>query len=464
MSEVGTESNPLRVAIIGAGPSGFYTVSNFLKQKELSVEFDMFDRLPTPFGLVRAGVAPDHQKDKSVQRAYDKSAQSANFRFYGNVEYGRDIHLDDLKKYYHQVMFTTGAPFDRSLNIPGQDLAGSYSATEFVAWYNGHPHFADRKFDLEQESVAVVGIGNVAMDVARILCKTHEELAVTDMADYALEALANSNVKNVYILGRRGPAQAAFTPPEIKEMGEFADADVTVPADEAELDAASAKALEESGDKNARKNVDFIQEYAARPNGGKSKQLTIRFLVSPTELIGEDGHVTGIKLVKNELVQGDDGSIRPRATDQEEIIPVGMVFRSVGYLGQPLPDIPYNEDRGTILNELGRVVDDTGSAVTGLYTAGWIKRGPTGVIGTNKTDAQETVNCMVEDLAAGSVNQPEDASVEGAAAFIKSVQADAVSYDEWLNIDALEVSRGEAQGRPRVKITSIEEMVKVAKS
>lgn len=463
MSEVGTEAQPLRVAIIGAGPSGFYTVSNFLKQKELHVEFDMYDRLPTPFGLVRAGVAPDHQKDKSVQRAYDKSAQSANFRFYGNVEYGRDISLDDLKKHYHQVIFTTGAPYDRNLNVPGEDLDGSFSATEFVAWYNGHPHFTERKFDLSQESVAVIGIGNVAMDVARVLCKTHEELAVTDMADYALEALKHSNVKNVYILGRRGPAQAAFTPPEIKEMGEFADADVTVPMDEATLDDASAAALEESGDKNARKNVDYVREYAARTVEGKSRLLTIRFLVSPTELIEEDGRVIAIRLVKNKLVPSDDGSVRPVATDEEEVIPVGLVFRSVGYLGQPLPEIPYNEARGTIMNEAGRVVEDSGESVTGLYTAGWIKRGPTGVIGTNKTCAQETVGCMVEDLAAGNINMPEDPSVEGAEALVQQRQPDAISYPEWLNINEVELSRGEAEGRPRVKFTSIPEMVSIAK-
>jgi len=463
MSEVGTEAQPLRVAIIGAGPSGFYTVSNFLKQKELHVEFDMYDRLPTPFGLVRAGVAPDHQKDKSVQRAYDKSAQSANFRFYGNVEYGRDISLDDLKKHYHQMIFTTGAPYDRNLNVPGEDLDGSFSATEFVAWYNGHPHFTERKFDLSQESVAVIGIGNVAMDVARVLCKTHEELAVTDMADYALEALKHSNVKNVYILGRRGPAQAAFTPPEIKEMGEFADADVTVPMDEATLDDASAAALEESGDKNARKNVDYVREYAARTVEGKSRLLTIRFLVSPTELIEEDGRVIAIRLVKNKLVPSDDGSVRPVATDEEEVIPVGLVFRSVGYLGQPLPEIPYNEARGTIMNEAGRVVEDSGESVTGLYTAGWIKRGPTGVIGTNKTCAQETVGCMVEDLAAGNINMPEDPSVEGAEALVQQRQPDAISYPEWLNINEVELSRGEAEGRPRVKFTSIPEMVSIAK-
>ncbi len=462
MSAVGTEGNPLRVAIIGSGPAGFYTVSNFQKQKDLVVEFDMFDRLPTPFGLVRAGVAPDHQKDKSVQRAYDKSAQLPNFRFYGNVEYGTDLHMDDLKKHYHQVMFSTGAPFDRNLGVPGEDLEGSFSATEFVAWYNGHPDFKDRQFDLSQESVAVVGIGNVAMDVARILCKTHEELAVTDIADHALEALKNSNVKNVYILGRRGPAQAAFTPPEIKEMGEFADADVTVPSDEAVVDEASAALI--ADDKNAQKNVGFIQEYAERPIEGKSKLLTIRFLVSPTELIGEDGKVSAIKLVKNELVAGDDGSIRPKATDQEETIPVGLVFRSVGYKGLPLPNVPYHESWGTILNEAGRVVDDSGAQVTGLYTAGWIKRGPSGVIGTNKTCAQETVGCMVEDLAAGNINNPEDASVEGAAALIAERTKDAISYSEWSRIDEAELAKGEAQGRPRVKFTEIPEMLDVAKS
>ena len=463
MTSVGTESNPLRVAIIGSGPAGFYTVSNFLKQKGLAVEFDMYDRLPTPFGLVRAGVAPDHQKDKSVQRAYDKSAQNPNFRFYGNVEYGTDISLADLQRHYHQVIFTTGAPFDRSLGVPGEDLPGSFSATEFVAWYNGHPDFVDREFDLTQENVAIVGIGNVAMDVARILCKTHDELAVTDIADHALQALQASQVKNVYILGRRGPAQAAFTPPEIREMGEFADADVTVPADEAKLDAASQRMLDAGDDKNAVKNVEKIQEYANRKIAGKSRLLTIRFLVSPTELIGDNGRVAGIKLVKNELVESDDGAIRPRATGMTETIPVGLVFRSVGYKGNPLPGIPYHESWGTILNEAGRVVDDGGDPVIGLYTAGWIKRGPTGVIGTNKTCAQETVGCMVEDLAAGRVNEPEDPSVAGAAALVAKVTDDAVSYEQWLKIDAREVADGEAQGRPRVKITRVAEMLQVAR-
>lgn len=462
MAAVGTPENPLRVAIIGSGPSGFYTVSNLLKQSDLSVEMDMFDRLPTPYGLVRAGVAPDHQKDKSVTRAYEKSAAHPGFRFFGNVEYGTHIHMDDLKAHYHQVMFTTGSPFDRNLGIPGEDLEGSHSATEFVAWYNGHPDFADLKFDLTQENVAVVGMGNVAMDVARILCKTTEELAVTDIAEHALEALKASQVKNVYILGRRGPAQAAFTPPEIKEMGEFEDADVVVLGSEAALDAASQQALEASGDKNAQKNVDTVQEYASRSLTGKKRQLHIRFLVSPSELEGQDGRVTACKLVKNKLVE-EGGSIKAVATSEEEVIPAGLVFRSVGYRGKPLPDVPFNDSWGTIANEGGRVVDESGAQAVGLYTAGWIKRGPSGVIGTNKTCAQETVNLMVEDLAAGRHFEPTQ-SPAALVDLVLSRQPDAITFADWKKIDDEELARGEAKGKPRVKFTRVAEMVALARS
>ncbi len=362
MSEVGTEGQPLRVAIIGSGPAGFYTVSNFLKQKGLNVEMDMFERLPTPFGLVRAGVAPDHQKYKTVTRAYNKSAQNANFRFYGNVAYGEHLSLDDLKQHYHQIIFCSGASADRNLNIPGEALSGSHSATDFVAWYNGHPDYVDYEFDLSQESAAIIGLGNVAVDVARILCKTDNELAHTDMADYALEALRASKIKTVYILGRRGPAQAAFTPPEIKEMGELEDTDVNVSTEEARLDAASREEMEALGNKNTAKNVAVIEEFATRQTAGegrgKGKQLIIRFLVSPTEIIaGEDGKVSAIRIVKNEAYKAGDGSVRARATEQAETIPVGLVFRSVGYRGVPLPEIPFNESWGTVYNESGRVIN-----------------------------------------------------------------------------------------------------------
>ena len=461
MAVVGSESNPLRVAIIGSGPAGFYTVSNFMKMKDVQVEMDMYDRLPTPYGLVRAGVAPDHQKDKSVIRAYEKSAAFEGFRFFGNVEYGSDIHLDDLKRHYHQVIFTTGSPFDRNLGIPGEDFNGSHSATEFVAWYNGHPDFADRHFDLSQENVVVVGMGNVAMDVARILCKTHEELAVTDMADHALAALQQSKVRNVYILGRRGPAQAAFTPPEIKEMGEFLEADVNILAEEAMLDAASQAMLDETQDKNTLKNVTTVQDYAGRVNQHKPRQLHIRFLVSPVELMGESGDVQAVKLIKNELYTDDQGSLKARATETEEIIPAGLVFRSVGYRGKPLPDVPFNESWGTILIDQGRVVDSSGSAVSGMYTAGWIKRGPSGVIGTNKTCAQETVGLMVEDLAQENHFHPVDTDPASIEALVKSRQPDLVCYSDWKKIDAAELAAGEASNRPRVKISKVKEMLKL---
>jgi|TARA_B100002003_G_scaffold242085_1_gene264603 ferredoxin--NADP+ reductase len=456
---IGSVGNPLRVGIIGSGPAGFYTVSNFFKQKGLNVELDMFDRLPTPFGLVRAGVAPDHQKDKSVTRAYDKSASNPNFRFFGNVEYGRDLYMDDLKRHYHQAIFTTGAPVDRDLGIPGENLTGSHSATEFVAWYNGHPDFADRSFDLSQESVAIVGIGNVAMDVARILCKTHEELLQTDIADYALAALKQSKVKNVYLLGRRGPAQAAFTPQEIVEVGELLDADVTVSPEEASPDAASLLSIQANPDKNVDKNVAAIADYSTRGQTGKSRLLTFRFLVSPTEITGRDGRVEAIKLVKNEGYQADDGSVRARATGVEEEIKVGLVFRSVGYRGIALPDVPFNDSWGTIRNEKGRVQSEGGDNLPGVYTAGWIKRGPSGVIGTNKTCANETVNCMVEDLAAGSHFNPTETAPASVESLIRGRQPKAVTYEDWKKIDQAELANGEDAGRPRLKFTNIDDML-----
>lgn len=462
MSQVGTETDPLRVAIIGSGPAGFYTVSNLLRHRDVVVEMDMYDRLPTPYGLVRAGVAPDHQKYKTVTRAYDKSAQVSNFHFFGGVEYGTHIHLEDLKRHYHQVVFTTGSPSDRNLGIPGESLAGSHSATDFVAWYNGHPDYVDYRFDLSQENVAIVGLGNVAIDVARILCKTYEELAQTDIADHALAALKDSRVKNIIILGRRGPVQAAFTPPEIKEMGELIDADVTVPVDEATLDKYSEKQLAEASDKNIRKNVDIIDDFAGRELTDKSRHLTIRFLVSPKELIDDgNGAVKAIRIVRNEPYLSDDGTVRPRATETEEVIPVGLVFRSVGYHGIALPEVPFNESRGTIRHEQGRILNDDDSPVVGLYTAGWIKRGPTGVIGTNKTDARQTVDCMIEDLAKGQHLEPQAPDTESLLAFIKERQPDYFSYQDWADIDEVEVARGQESGRPRVKFTDVASMLTV---
>ena len=464
MSPLGTAAQPLRVAIIGAGPAGFYAAERLFKETELVIEVDLYDRLPTPFGLVRNGVAPDHQKIKSVTAAFDRIAANPRFRFFGHVELGSDVTVDDLKAHYHQILYSTGAQTDRPLGIPGDDLIGSHPATEFVAWYNGHPDYRDCEFDLSQESVAVVGVGNVAVDVARILCRTPEELLKTDIADYALEQLRASRVKEVTILGRRGPAQAAFTAPEAKELGELADCDTFVPADEAELDALSQASLA-AADRAELRKVEFIQELARRQPSGKSKRLTLRFLVSPVELIGDEtGHVKQMRLVRNVLYATDAGSLRPKATDQFETLDAGLVFRSIGYRGVPLPGVPFHDSWGVIPNAGGRVLDaDSREPLVGQYTAGWIKRGPTGVIGTNKPDAAETVEAMLADARAGKLLSPTNATAAAAEALVRGRQAHVVTYDDWRRLDALELSHGKEQGRPRVKFTHVDDMLAALK-
>lgn len=461
MTRPGTDAQPLRVAIVGSGPAGFYAAEKLLKQKEVVVQVDMFDRLPTPFGLVRFGVAPDHEKIKNVTRVFSKTADQVGFRFFGNVDVGTHITLNDLRRHYHQICYTTGAQTDRRMNVPGEDLARSHPATEFVAWYNGHPDYRDCEFDLSVERAAVVGVGNVAVDVARILCRTPEELATTDIADYAAEALKSSKIKEVYILGRRGPVQAKFTNPEVKELGEMAGADIAVLADEVELDTLSRAEFEKNDDKTIAKRVEILRSFVGRPASGKPKRLTLRFLVSPVELFGDDrGRVTGMKLVKNELYKSDDGSLRPRATDETEELPVDIVFRSVGYLGVPLADLPFHDRWGVVPNEKGRVIDPASDGpVLGVYVAGWIKRGPSGVIGTNKPCAGETVDCMLEDLDGGAILSPEEPDPAAAAETVRRGQPDFISWDDWRRIQELEDAKGKAQGRPRVKFTTVEEML-----
>ena len=461
MTQPGTEAQPLRVAIVGAGPAGYYAADHLLRQDGVVVEVDMIGRLPTPYGLVRAGVAPDHQKIKSVTAAFDKVAAHPRFRFYGGVDFGKDVTVADLRRRYHQILYSTGAQTDRRMGIPGEDLKGSHPATEFVAWYNGHPDYRDCRFDLSQERAAVVGVGNVAIDVARILCRSPQELATTDIADHALEALRSSRIKEVYLLGRRGPAQAAFTNPEVKELGELADADVTARPEEVELDELSRAAVERGQDRAALKKAEILREYAARKPGGKSKKLIIRFLVSPVELCGnEAGEVAALRLVRNRLEATAAGTLQAKPTDQFETLPVGLVFRSVGYRGVPLPGVPFHESWGVILNEQGRVLDpDTKQPVVGEYAAGWIKRGPTGVIGTNKPDAAQTVAYMMEDLAAGRILKPEEPDAAAAERLIRGRQPRCVSYEDWLKLNELEVSRGRAAGRPRVKFTRVEDML-----
>jgi ferredoxin--NADP+ reductase len=458
---VGSEGRPLRVAVVGAGPAGFYTAEHLFRQPGLAVEVDLYDRLPTPYGLVRFGVAPDHQKIKNVTAAFDKTAAHPGFRFFGNVELGKDVTIDDLRAHYHQVVYTTGAQTDRRMGIPGEDLRGSHPATDFVAWYNGHPDYREHRFDLSQERVAVVGVGNVAVDVVRILCRTYEELAATDISDDALAALRESRVREVYLLGRRGPAQAAFTNPEIRELGELPGADVTDRVEEVELDPLSRAELEKTGDRGTLKKVEILREYARRALSGKPRTLTVRFLVSPVELHGdESGAVTGIRLVHNELQATAAGTLQARPTDQFEELPVGLVFRSVGYRGVPIPGVPFNDAWGVILNDKGRVLEpESREPRPGEYVAGWIKRGPTGVIGTNKPDAAETVACMVEDLTRGRVLAPSEPDAGAAEALVRQRQPHYIAWSDWQRLDALEVARGRTSGRPRVKFVRVEDML-----
>jgi ferredoxin--NADP+ reductase len=460
MSHPGTETHPLRVAVIGAGPAGFYTTEHLLSQKETVVEVDLFDRLPTPYGLVRYGVAPDHQKIKSVAAVYDRTASNPRFRFFGHVAFGSHATLDDLKAHYHQIVFTTGAQTDRRLGIPGEDLPGSYAATEFVAWYNGHPDYTHLQFDLRQEHVAVIGVGNVAVDVTRILLRSYEELAKTDIADYALEALRESRVKEVYLLGRRGPAQAAFTNPEIRELGSLPNADTLALPEEMELDDLTRAELERTKDRNAAQKVEILQVFGRRSRSGKPRTLIFRFLASAVELRATNGRLGGVRLVRNRLEKTPAGTLVARPTDQHEELPVGTLFRSIGYRGVPLPGVPFNDDWGVILNREGQVLDPhTKEPLPGLYAAGWIKRGATGVIGTNKPDAAETVAHMMAHLRSGKILTPNSPDRSKAERFVGERQPHYISYADWKRLDEIEVARGRAAGRPRIKFTSVEDML-----
>jgi ferredoxin--NADP+ reductase len=436
---------PLRVAVVGSGPAGFYAAGALLSA-DLPVEVDMIERLPTPWGLVRLGVAPDHPKLKTVSRAFEKIAAQPGFRFLGNVEVGRNLTPEDLTRLYDAVIYAVGAQTDRRLGIPGEDLPGSWPATEFVAWYNGHPDFQDIPFDLDVERAVVIGVGNVALDVARMLALNREELAPTDTADAAIEAIASSRLKEIVIVGRRGPAQAAFTTPELQEMGELAGADVFV--DPADLEGAEPK------DTNAERNLAVLHELAAREppekNAAKPRRVVFKFFESPVAILGDD-RVEGIELVRNVL----DENERAVATGVTETLSCGLVFRSVGYRGVELPGVAFDDSTGTIANERGRVGD-------GVYCAGWIKRGPTGVIGTNKKDAAETVELLLEDVASGRLQPTPDATAAAVDTLLAERGARVVEYVGWTAIDEAERAAGEQSGRPRVKLCSWDDLLSAA--
>jgi ferredoxin--NADP+ reductase len=444
------------VAIVGAGPAGFFTAEALLKEPDLVCAIDLFDRLPTPFGLVRDGVAPDHPSIKKVTAKFERIAANPSVRFFGNVTFGRDLEREDLRRRYDQIVYAVGAPADRRLGIPGEDLSGSWPATSFVAWYNGHPDFADLEFDLSPDRALVVGNGNVAVDVARILVRSPEELARTDMADHAVAALRESRVREVVMIGRRGPAQAKFTSAELKELGRLEGVDVVVDPADLDLDPDSAAAL--SASRGALRNYEILTELAARPTTGADRTLVLRFLTSPVELLG-DVSVSSVRLERNRLVSGRDGYQRAQGTGELETVDAGLVLRSVGYRGSPLPDVPFDERRAVIPNEAGRVTRGPGGEpVAGEYATGWIKRGPTGIIGTNKPDAVETVRSMLEDLRE---LPPLEEGIPAVEELLSARGVPYVSRDEWQILDEAERRRGEEEERPRVKFVRVDEMLRV---
>ena len=418
-AELGT----LRVAIVGAGPAACYAALALLNRADVEVE--MFDKLPTPWGLVRAGVAPDHSGTKTVTDMFASAFENDRLACYLNVEIGKHVSHDELLTHHHAVIYAVGASADRRLDIPGEDLPGSHSATEFVAWYNGHPDYADRTFDLSGERAVIVGNGNVALDVARVLTLDPDQLATTDIADHALEALRGSNIREVVVLGRRGPEHAAYTSPEFLALGHVPGVDVIV--DEAHIDGDGFK-------------VTLAREYAERPTTPGNKRIVLRYWTSPTAIAGADT-AQGIAVAHN-------------GRGSAETIATNLVIRSIGYRGRPIADLPFDETRAVVPNELGRVDH-------GVYVTGWIKRGPRGVIGSNRLDAEETVEQVVADFIDGKLTAPQR-DRDSLAALIAERQPAVVDNAGWAEIDKAERTAGNAAGRPRVKLTSIAELVAAA--
>lgn len=451
----------LRVAIVGSGPAACYAAIELTSRPR--VEVDMFDRLPTPYGLVRAGVAPDHPGTKGVADVFRSALNKRSVECHFNVEVGNHVSHDELLQHHHAVIYAVGAASDRRLGVPGEDLPGSHAATEFVAWYNGHPDYANHTFDLSGERAVIIGNGNVALDVARILVSDPDELAKTDIAEHAVEALRHSNIREVVIVGRRGPAQAAYTNPELIALGQMADVDIVVDPDEAILDSASRAWIDGPDSEPSEKlKVRQVEEFAKRTATDGRKRIVLRYLASPEEILGGD-HVEGIRLVRNELVAGDAGKLTARPTDHTETLETGLVLRSIGYKGLPVADLPFDERRGVVPNENGRVVDpETGAPIPGVYVAGWIKRGPTGVIGTNKHCSAATVDLLLSDFAGGRLVQPGHDG-EHLAQLIAERQPEAIDFQGWQRIDKHERVLGSQSGRTRTKIVDLVAMLEAAR-
>ncbi|MFT3660205.1 MAG: FAD-dependent oxidoreductase [Gordonia sp. (in: high G+C Gram-positive bacteria)] len=448
-------SRPLRVAIVGAGPAGIYCADALMKSEtaaERGVSIDLYERMPAPFGLIRYGVAPDHPRIKGIIKALHKVLDKPQVRLLGNIDYGTDITLADLKKHYDAVVFSTGATDDRNIELPGIDLERSYGAAEFVAWYDGHPDFP-REWPLDQEKVAVLGVGNVALDVARILAKTGDELLPTEIPDNVYEGLKANKAVEVHVFGRRGPAQAKFTPLELKELDHSPNIEVVVNPEDIEYDEGSAVARRTS--KITDQVATIIENYAIHePKQGAIHKLFLHFFENPVEILGENGEVVGLRTERTEL----DGTGNVKGTGKTTDWELGAVYRAVGYLSDNLPEIPFDDQAGVIPNEAGRVFDE-GAHLTGLYTTGWIKRGPVGLIGHTKGDANETVTCLVEDMVNDALNTPEEPGEEAIIELLESRKIPYTTWDGWYRLDEYERNLGAAEGRERKKVVERDEML-----
>ena len=453
------EAAPLRVAVVGAGPSGFYAAEALLKS-DAAVEVDLLERLPSPYGLVRSGVAPDHPKLKQSIEVYKKVAALAGLRYFGNVTVGADVRAAELRGLYHAVIYTCGAETDRRLGIDGEDLPGSHTATEFVGWYNGHPDYRDREFDFSGETAVIIGQGNVAADVARILAKSADELRATDIAAHALDALAASRIKTIAVIGRRGPAQAKFTTKELREFLALENCRAEIDPAELELnEAGRAEVADIKEGKVAAKNLAVFEQMAAAADGAdKARRCRMMFCRSPVRLEG-GARLERAVLERNRL---EGAAFRQKAvgTGETETLECGLLFRAVGYRGVAIEGVPFHDAWGVIANDGGRVTDGPdGAVVPGLYTAGWIKRGPSGIIGTNRACAVETVTALLEDRAALQAEAREGRA--GLARLLDARGARPVDFDDWRRVDAAEIARGEPRGKPREKFTRREEMLAV---
>jgi ferredoxin--NADP+ reductase len=445
---------PVRVAVVGAGPAGFYAAGGLL-DAGLGIEVDVIERLPTPWGLVRLGVAPDHPRIKAVSSVFERIAARPGFRFLGNVEAGRDLRHSELADCYDAVVYAVGAQADRRLGIPGEDMDGSWPASAFVGWYNGHPDYAGCDVDLACERAVVVGNGNVALDIARMLALEPAALAETDIADEALHALAASRVREIVVVGRRGPVQASFTTAELRELGALSEAGVVVDPADLVLDPASEATVATAT--TPRRNLELLREWAGRPRADAPRTIRLRFLCSPVALHGDHHRVEAIELVHNRL-EVHRGTSIAEPTDEHETLPCGLVVRSAGYRGTSIPGVPFDERHGTIANDAGRVRD-----LPGAYCTGWIKRGPSGVIGTNKRDAAETVENVLADLAQGRL-QRVGAPAEAVDTLLAARGIEVVDDAAWHRIDEAERREGELEGRPRVKLCRWEELLATARA